>query len=101
MVRAAGRRFGHLERDQSAAHGGHRGEDQLTALPLRADVVICHQRCCRGELADAAQQFDIARLDAIVRRLHPIQTNLQNDIAACNVTTTVSASAPSTSPTTR
>ena len=53
------------------------------------------------ELGDAAKQFDIARLDAIVRRLQPIQTNLQNDIAACNITTKVSASAPSTSPTTR
>ena len=53
------------------------------------------------ELGDAAKQFDIARLDAIVRRLQPIQTNLQNDIAACNITTKVSASAPPTSPTTR
>jgi hypothetical protein len=53
------------------------------------------------ELGDAAKQFDIARLDDIVRRLQPIQTNLQNDIAACNITTKVSASAPSTSPTTR
>ena len=31
------------------------------------------------------------RLDDIVRRLQPIQANLQNDIAACNVTTAVSA----------
>ncbi len=53
------------------------------------------------ELGDAAKQFDVARLDAIVRRLQPIQTNLQNDIAACNITTKVSASAPSTSPPTR
>ena len=53
------------------------------------------------ELGDAAKQFDIARLDDIVRRLQPIQTNLQNDIAACNITTKVSASAPSTSPPTR
>ena len=53
------------------------------------------------ELGDAAKQLGIARLDAIVRRLQPIQTNLQNDIAACNITTKVSASAPSTSPTTR
>jgi hypothetical protein len=53
------------------------------------------------ELGDAAKQFDIARLDTIIRRLQPIQTNLQNDIAACNITTNVAASTPSTSPTTR
>ncbi len=53
------------------------------------------------ELGDAAKQFDIARLDEIVRRLQPIQANLQNDIAACNITTKVSASAPSAVPTTR
>ena len=53
------------------------------------------------ELGDAAKQFDIARLDAIVRRLQPIQTNLQNDITACNITTKVTPSVPSTSPTTR
>jgi hypothetical protein len=53
------------------------------------------------ELGEAAKQFDIARLDAIVQRLQPIQTNLQNDIAACNVTTDISAFTPSASPTTR
>ena len=53
------------------------------------------------ELGDAAKQFDIARLDNIIRRLQPIQANLQNDLAACNITTDVSASAPSTIPTTR
>lgn len=53
------------------------------------------------ELGDAAKQFDIARLDAIVQRLQPIQTNLQNDIAACNITGNVSAATPATSPTTR
>ena len=53
------------------------------------------------ELGDAAKQFDITRLDDIVRRLQPIQTNLQNDLAACNITTTISPSAPPTSPTTR
>ena len=53
-----------------------------------------------SELGDAARQFDVAKLDEIVRRLQPIQANLQNDIAACNVTTAVSASTPSTSPTT-
>jgi hypothetical protein len=52
-------------------------------------------------LGDAAKQFDIARLDNIIRRLQPIQANLQNDLAACNITTDVSASAPSTIPTTR
>jgi hypothetical protein len=39
-----------------------------------------------AELGDAARQFDVGRLDEIVRRLQPLQANLQSDIAACNIT---------------
>ena len=53
-----------------------------------------------SELGEAARQLDNAKQDTIIRRLPPIQANLQNDLAACNVTTAVSASTPSTSPTT-
>ena len=84
--------------------------------PATADVtaqVTVNQACIQAinaaqdafqaitELGDAAKQFDISRLDAIVQRLQPIQSNLQNDIAACNITTSISPSTPSTSPTTR
>ena len=90
--------------DQRRLRHRNRGRDcQITVNDACIRAINASQDAYQAitELGDAAKQFDIARLDAIIRRLQPIQTNLQNDIAACNITTKVSASAPSTSPTTR
>ena len=49
-----------------------------------------------AELGDAAREFDVARLDDIVRRLQPLQASLESDIAACNVTARLPSTAPGT-----
>ncbi|MGY1707905.1 hypothetical protein ACI8AC_00145 [Geodermatophilus sp. SYSU D00758] len=42
------------------------------------------------ELGRAAMDLDAARLDEVVRRLQPVQTQLEADLEACQVTTAVS-----------
>lgn len=40
-----------------------------------------------GDLADAAQHLDAARLDEVVRQLQPLESRLRNTIPDCKVTT--------------
>ncbi|RFU23258.1 hypothetical protein D0Z06_01020 [Geodermatophilus marinus] len=42
------------------------------------------------DLGRAAMDLDAARLDEVVRRLQPVQTQLEADLEACQVTTAVS-----------
>jgi hypothetical protein len=40
-----------------------------------------------GDLADAAQHLDAARLDEVIRQLQPLESRLRNSVPDCQVTT--------------
>lgn len=74
--------------------------------PACLEVISDAQRISRilSGVGDAAADVDLQRLDDIVRELQPIQTELERDLPACQVDTTVGSGAgpsnlPSLTPT--
>lgn len=75
------------------------GPDPGVAAPAATGQVTVNGACLRAindaqdtyaaidDLAEAARTVNAARLDEVVRRLQPLQRRLQQDLAACRVTT--------------
>jgi hypothetical protein len=81
----------------SATPGGSAGPTGSPPTGNTAQIMV-NDACLRAinaaqdvyrnieDLAQAAAQLDAARLDAVIQRLEPLQTRLQDAVAACHVT---------------
>jgi hypothetical protein len=68
------------------------GEFRVNAACLGAINAAQDAFAAIDELSEAAAALDAARLDEVVRRLQPLQPQLEEDLAACEVTPLADAS---------
>ena len=81
----------------SARPGGSAGTNRSPTVGATAQIMV-NEACLRainaaqdvyrnvGDLAQAASQLNAAQLDAVIQRLEPLQTRLQDAVTACHVT---------------
>jgi hypothetical protein len=73
------------------------GQAALNAACLQAINDAQSTYAVLGQLLGAVKGFDLGKLDALVRRLQPMQAELRQDFDACHVTARLSTPSPSPS----
>lgn len=73
------------------------GEAALNAACLRAVNDAQSTYAVLGQVLGAVKGFDLSKLDALVRKLQPMQAELRRDFDACHVTARLSTPSPSPS----